>query len=320
MELVLNTKLQLSREDKWIWGLSRNGIYDTKSGYKLTELLRDLQNPPVPQQPSLESQLWTNLWKIKAPPKLKHFLWRVNSGALAVKTQLQTRGIQLNPTCSVCGQGVESICHVLFHCETAKEVWNLSNVPPPPAGWSQNSVFLNLHYLLKCSKNKTMGVASRQSFPWILWQLWKARNAFCYENVSPEPMVVIRRAMEEAAIWLNLHNAFPKPDPPELVREVGLEKWKKPPVSFLKCNVGSSWDGSSFTGGGVWLLRDEKGSVLYHSRRSFSGISSLRQAKLVAIQWAAEAMRDLKLKNVILESSDLEVKNAMEHPLLYMGR
>lgn len=66
-------------------------------------------------------------------------------------------------------------------------------------------------------------------------------------------------------------------------------------------------------------MRDEKGVVLYHSRRSFSGISSLLQAKLVAIQWAAEAMCDLKLKNVILESAEVEVKNAMAHPLLYLG-
>ena len=61
----------------------------------------ELDNQQINAQPPLERQLWSNLWKTKAPPKLKHFLWRVNSGALAVKARLQTRGIQVNPVCSV---------------------------------------------------------------------------------------------------------------------------------------------------------------------------------------------------------------------------
>lgn len=114
--------LHHTRGDQLIWGMAKNGRYDAKSGYKLTELLLNLQIPLASPQPPLERQLWTNLWKTKAPPKLKHFLWRVNSGALAVKTQLRTRGIQVDPLCLVCGQSSESICHVLFHCNTAKEI------------------------------------------------------------------------------------------------------------------------------------------------------------------------------------------------------
>ncbi|KAH0883486.1 hypothetical protein HID58_059582 [Brassica napus] len=39
VNLVLNTKLNLSRADKLIWGLTKNGRYDVKSGYKLIEAL-----------------------------------------------------------------------------------------------------------------------------------------------------------------------------------------------------------------------------------------------------------------------------------------
>lgn len=122
--------------------------------------------------------------------------------------------------------------------------------------------------------------------------------------------------MKEAAIWLNLHNALPKLDSPEFNIDAGFEKWQKPPPSFLKCNVGSSWDGATLTCGGEWLVRDEQGNVLLHSRRSFSQIESSLQAKLVALQWAAAAMCDLKLKKVIIESSALEIKNSMDHPQL----
>lgn len=319
VEIVLNTKLSMSHEDKLIWGLAKNGRYDAKSGYKLTDLLLNLQTPNRPQQPPLERQLWTNLWRMKAPPKLKHFLWRVNSGALAVKTQLRTRGIQVDPLCSVCGQGAESICHVLFHCQTAKEVWELSSIPSPPAGWSQSSVFLNLYHLIKCSKITAIGACSRQSFPWILWHLWKARNAFCYENQAPVSSVIFQRASEDAAIWLNLHKVLPKVNSAEGTATNISPKWQKPSSSFLKCNVAASWDASTKTGGGAWVVRDKNGTVLVHSRKAFFPIGSLSQANLAALQWAASAMKDLKYQKVIIESSSQEVEKAMNHPLLSAG-
>ncbi|RID75239.1 hypothetical protein BRARA_B02294 [Brassica rapa] len=229
------------------------------------------------------------------------FLWRVNSGALAVKSRLVTRGIHLDPTCSVCEQSSETICHVLFHCKTAKEVWERSNVPPPPAG----------------CKTSALGPCLRQAFPWILWHLWKARNAFCYERSVPDPSVILRRAMEDAAIWLNLHDALPHTEPLVMNAEPAQVQWQKPPASFVKCNVGSSWDVNSNTGGGAWIVRDDKGLVLCHSRRSFSMVGSLYQANVMALQWAAEAMCDLKFKKVVMEFSALEVKKAMDSSLLF---
>ncbi|KAL0866109.1 hypothetical protein Bca101_045227 [Brassica carinata] len=147
-------------------------------------------------------------------------------------------------------------------------------------------------------------------------ELWKARNAFCYESVSPDPSLILRRAMEDAAVWLNLHNQLPKAEFDSLSLGPAIEKWQKPSVSCLKCNVGSSWDEVSKKGGAAWVVRDEKGRTLHHSRRAFSNVCSLFQANISALHWAAEAMRDLKLRKVIFEFSALEVKNAMDHPLL----
>lgn len=75
--------------------------------------------------------------------------------------------------------------------------------------------------------------------------------------------------MEEPAIWLNLHNVLPKADVPAASAVISHSKWQKPPLSFVKCNVGASWDENSKTGGGAWIFRDEKGTILFHSRRAF---------------------------------------------------
>lgn len=45
-------------------------------------------------------------------------------GALAVKQQFSFRGIPIDRSCSLCHQGPKSICHMLFHCPLAKEVWD----------------------------------------------------------------------------------------------------------------------------------------------------------------------------------------------------
>lgn len=316
IDLVLRSRLNLSRSDTVIWGCSPNGHYDTKSGYKLSEKLALLQTDTSNALPPLEKQLWSKLWKAKTPPKLRHFLWRVVSGALAVKDQLRTRGIHIDATCSACLWGPETICHMLFHCENAKAVWNASNFPLPPAGWSSNSVFLNIHYLLSCSHKQNIGPSIRLAFPWILWQIWKARNKFCFEQVRPLPTEVLSKAMDEALVWLNLHGHIPGTSPSMSVASEIPTQWCKPPRGFLKCNIGSVWSPTSLTAGGGWIIRDSAGKTLWHSRRAFSGIRSKLQADLLVISWAASAARDLRLKKIIFEFSSPQAEQALGNPLV----
>lgn len=102
----------------------------------------------------------------------------------------------LDSTCSRCGSGAETICHVLFHCEVAKRVWERSRIPLLNGGFSVSSVWLNIYHLFTVSKKLPQENEVRLSFPWILWQLWKARNSFCFEerrmddrDIFPKPLM-----------------------------------------------------------------------------------------------------------------------------------
>ena len=114
VDRVLKTKIELSKEDSLRWGFSNNGVYNSKSGYKLLQDLQEQRAPASSRLPPIEKQLWSKLWKVKAPPMLKHFLWHSLSGALAVKQQLRSRGIRLDPVCPLCGLDTENISHMLF--------------------------------------------------------------------------------------------------------------------------------------------------------------------------------------------------------------
>lgn len=131
-EIILSRRKHPSRPDKLIWAFTKSGEYTSKSGYKFLETAAENLNPVGLVVSPLEKKLWTELWKVKTSPKLRNFLWRVLSRALAVRALLRTRGINIDPTCPVCGRGSEDIAHVLFHCRFAKEVWSRSAIPMPP--------------------------------------------------------------------------------------------------------------------------------------------------------------------------------------------
>ncbi|VVB16753.1 unnamed protein product [Arabis nemorensis] len=171
----------------------------------------------------MDTLVWSEKWifyQTPRPPnnlpgiidltlKLKHFLWRALVGALAVAEKLQSRGIAIDPTCLSCLDKSGSICHVLFHCHTAREVWELSGMPLPSAGFSRTSVMLNFYHLLKCSKNQHIKQSTRLAIPRLLWHLWKARNKVVFEKVRYDPLSIFNKAKDESTIWLNINSPPP---------------------------------------------------------------------------------------------------------------
>lgn len=162
---ILKIKLSLDKQDTDVWGFTKDGVYTTRSGYKMLSVIHNSNNPSPRPLPPVEKQLWKSIWKLKTSPKIQHFLWRALSGALAVSERLQSRGIHVDSTCLACGQASETICHVLFLCPTAVEAWRLAHIEPPPTGFSTISIFLNLHYLVAGTKKKVGGRATLNLSP-----------------------------------------------------------------------------------------------------------------------------------------------------------
>lgn len=154
----------------------------------------------------------------------------------------------------------------------------------------------------------------RKSFPWILWYLWKNINAFFFEEKSFVPMNSMVKIREEASQWalaqsidesqLSLSN--------HLVTEV--VKWKRPPAPWLKCNVGMSWSKLNSVGGFSWVLKDDRGEVLMHSKRFFSGIRNLEEAHLKSLLWSMECMAAHRIDKVFFASDAANLVKALNNP------
>ena len=85
-----------------------------KSGYQLERVYLDREKPPDVFGPTVDT-LKGFCWKIRCPPKLKHFLWQLVTGCIAVKKNLRARGIQRYICWARCGALEESINHVFLN-------------------------------------------------------------------------------------------------------------------------------------------------------------------------------------------------------------
>jgi hypothetical protein len=74
---------------------------------------------------------WTSIWKILAPPKAIHLLWRVSRGCLPTRMRLQDKHVPCPVLCPLCHEAYEDDWHVFFSCETstlARQTAGLNNI------------------------------------------------------------------------------------------------------------------------------------------------------------------------------------------------
>ncbi|KAF3600260.1 hypothetical protein F2Q69_00038596 [Brassica cretica] len=66
--------------------------------------------------------------------------------------------------------------------------------------------------------------------------------------------------------------------------------------------------------GGAWVLRNERGVVLSHSRRAFSRIENREEAKFVVAMWALESLRSQSQSKKIFPGELGNLFGAVERP------
>lgn len=113
-------------KDRHIWAYNDHGSYSVKIGYWFVPNHPLIPSPPPSGLATVQIKLKQRTWKIRAPPKIKMFLWRILSSALAVAERLNTREIGVDPRCRLCDLATEIVNHVLFRCSVVQEAWRLT--------------------------------------------------------------------------------------------------------------------------------------------------------------------------------------------------
>ncbi|KAG7585995.1 Reverse transcriptase zinc-binding domain [Arabidopsis thaliana x Arabidopsis arenosa] len=187
---------KLSNPDTLGWHFTKSGQYTVKSGYHTARLNIGTDSMLQEFGPDIKP-LQAFTWKIKCPPKIRHFMWQALTGCVSVTSNLRRRGINCDTRCDRCGASEESINHALFECPPARQTWALSQIPTAPDIFPSGSLYANMDYLFW----RTPSEVYTSMFPWIIWYLWKARNNKVFNNMDQSPIDILRLAENEEQAW-----------------------------------------------------------------------------------------------------------------------
>ncbi|XP_024013215.1 uncharacterized protein LOC112087539 [Eutrema salsugineum] len=292
VSLILGLRPSRNRMlDGYAWNHSKSGIYSVKSGYDLIRRTKLEQEAVGVREPSI-TPLLRYVWKIRAPGKMKHFLWQSLSGCVATCQNLTFRHLGSDSRCPRCGDPEESINHLLFLCPPALQVWALSDFPSLPGFFPSTSIYQNMSFLFWKTKELGMTDPHKDLYPWILWYIWKARNdkIFNGKEISSEDTLIHARV--EAESWrianrseeddVEFESCVPQSSPPRHPTE-----FRRSPL----CRVDASWIDHGSVSGLGWCFLDVIGNETVGAQGCRRSLSALH-AEMDCLLWAMSSLRE----------------------------
>ena len=98
-------------EDHLVWDGASSREFSIKSA--LTLIREDI--------PEVRDQIWQFIWKLKAPQRIRFFLWLVAHGRLMTNTNRVSRGLADDLRCKGCLLKEEDTIHLLRDCKCARD-------------------------------------------------------------------------------------------------------------------------------------------------------------------------------------------------------
>ena len=300
--LVLN--IPLSRfwpNDRSIWWPSRNGLFSVKSCYWLGKVgnMRTWQL----QHGEGEGQLWNKVWKVQGSPKLQHFLWRACKGSLGVRERLHWRHICGEASCPVCGAPSESICHALFACTMAQEVWQVSPFRSLIVALPMDSFEGAFSWLSRnCTREEVHTLCA------LMWAVWFCRNKLVFDQetlMAPSVAVNFVKMVEYGGYAQHVFQ-------PCGGLYASASSWCAPPPLVLKANFDAHISPNGETGLGV-VFRNAAGEVCVMSVRRMAVSWDVVTAEAMALLYAVELATRFGYGNVIFEGDSLLVVSAVRN-------
>lgn len=277
---------RIGRQDCYSWDFTKSGLYTVRSGYTVARNIRTAAQTNMVSEPSTMG-LKKEIWKIKAPRKLKHFLWQATSGYIATAKQLKDRHCSRDSVCMRCGAETESINHTLFECPPALQVWALSLVPTPPGRFPCTSIYGNIDYLLLRAKKLGINAAVLAPVPWILWYIWKSRNEKVFSNKDIDPLDTLQLAIKEAESWTLAQKIPPPEDFMQTEPQATIRTSPSTNAIQWRCQTDASWISSNERTGLCFTLLKADSAVLFGTHGLASTASPLH-AEAEGVIWAMQ--------------------------------
>ena len=295
--------------DRFLWPYTTDGNYSVKSGYHFikSEFIKTISQPET--SASQNNLIWKFIWKVLAPQKIKLFLWRICHNAIPVRDNLHKRRIVNSPMCPACNQERETIEHALLLCPWTLPVWFGSQLQLTPTAQNVDRVDSWLVQVLSAmTENKEFLNQRIGLLVTLLWEIWKTRNEFVFENKKPYPLVVLNRANVFVSEFLAADsNVEYNKAYSEKITEAN--RWRPPPFGKLKCNVDAAFNDNRKLGAVSAIIRDCYGRLITGKAFKIHTSSSLA-AEALAIREGLILAKSCFCEDVLIESDCLRIIEA----------
>lgn len=219
--------------------VQKHGLSDEDGKFTVRSCYKWLQG----EHDNTYSQFWKKLWSLRMPGKVVNFVWRVCKGCLPTAGALLTKRVNISDICPWCHTGKETDMHVLFYCDFAKTVWQLSGCQVLNMIMPDASVFEVMRRMFD-----SMSMDQCIWFCLLCWSIWNRRNKWIWDKENGSAFGVKAAAMHLLQDWKKAHET-------QLTNQSGRlavvdKKWRKPPDDWLKVNVDATGACNGYVGFG----------------------------------------------------------------------
>lgn len=184
--------LEVGRRDTAHWKLTSDGQFSVSSAYHLFFMA------------TIRFACAKPIWKSKAPPRCKFFMWLAVHRRCLTADNLERRGWPSNGSCSLCISEPEDCTHLFVHCRYTQALWlrfrawtNCNFPIPSPAYPSTEDWWLQAR--------KFPPKHMRWNFDTVVilvhWCIWKERNARIFEQKASGIERVFDLIREDIQAW-----------------------------------------------------------------------------------------------------------------------
>ncbi|XP_024172251.1 uncharacterized protein LOC112178325 [Rosa chinensis] len=289
-EALLICSIPLSRSivpDRLIWHFDMNGLFTTKSAYKIAFASLHLVLISGSSSNSNPSH-WKFIWAAPIPGKVKVHVWKVCASILPTASQLRSRRVPVEDGCLFCNSEEETLSHVSRECCFTRDVIGLAPdlllvLHTPPSSL--------LDWLALCYT-----LVTPRAFAFLLmllWGVWKERNqrlwvgkgrtvqqVFCHTTSILHSYVVARHSVT-----------------PRLGRQV--KPWSITPAGWLKVNIDGAFDQGTRRGGLGIVVRDADSTVVAGACGQCSDVLQPLVVEALASRLACKLVEENSLAPVI---------------------
>jgi ribonuclease HI len=303
----------LGQEDKLIWDEESDGVYSVKSGYR--KLMRERDGRWRPRA----REEWGRLWKVQAPPKAKHFLWRICKECLPTRVRLRSRHVQCPQECPLCLAEPENDEHIFFNCDNSIEAWSamgIEQIIHPRLNFLHNV----REFIFDVCCHESKQIAGKMAM--LLWSIWQNRNNMVWNNNKLNARQIGMQAAQAWNEWALVRgllddeqqqHAMQQQTAPvaQQIAAPHVYQWQPPFPGYLKCNVDASFYNAAGVTGGGWCLRDHRGHFILAGTHSIIGRLTTLEGEAMALKEAMCEVKQIGFSHVMFESDSKSVVDAI---------